>query len=438
MLRTSFRLLLGTLLLMAATGCEEPASDGPASTFQAVTAPAPDLTCDEDNGGIQLPEGFCAVVVADSLGRARHLSVRDNGDVYVALRRPADEGSIVALRDTDNDGRADVVDHFGEEGGTGIHLRGSYLYFAPDTLIMRYPLAEGELLPSGPPETVVSGFPRQRQHAVKPFEFDDAGYLYVNIGAPANACQDSIRTPGRPGLDPCPLLENHGGVWRFQADELGQTRDAGYRYATGIRNGVANAWNPFTGKLYVAQHGRDDLHRLWPDLYTDSLSRELPAEELFAVGDGSDFGWPYCYYDQLQGRKVLNPEYGGDGQMVDRCADADDPILAFPGHWAPNDLLFYTGGHFPERYQGGAFLAFHGSWNRVPRQQGYKVVFIPFEGQQITGDYEVFADGFTGAETLVSPGDARFRPMGLTLGPDGSLFITDSVQGRVWRVIYTG
>ncbi|MFB3132951.1 MAG: sorbosone dehydrogenase family protein, partial [Rhodothermales bacterium] len=143
-------------------------------------------------------------------------------------------------------------------------------------------------------------------------------------------------------------------------------------------------------------------------------------------------------YDQLQGRKVLNPEYGGDGQMVDRCAEADDPILAFPGHWAPNDLLFYTGGHFPERYQGGAFLAFHGSWNRVPRQQGYKVVFIPFEGEQITGDYEVFADGFTGAETIASPGDARFRPMGLAQGPDGSLYITDSVQGRVWRVIYTG
>ena len=438
MLRAGFRLLLGTLFLIAAMGCEEPSADESHTSFQAVTAPAPDLTCDEDNGGIQLPEGFCAIVVADSLGRARHLTVRDNGDVYVALRRSADEGSIVALRDTDDDGRADIVAHFGEAGGTGIQLRGDYLYFAPDTLIMRYPLAEGELLPSGPPETVVSGFPRQRQHAVKPFEFDEAGYLYVNIGAPANACQDSTRTPGSPGLDPCPLLENYGGVWRFRADEVGQTRDAGYRYATGIRNGVANAWNPFTRKLYVAQHGRDDLHRLWPDLYTDSLSRELPAEELFVVEDSSNFGWPYCYYDQIQGRKLLNPEYGGDGQRVDRCADAADPILAFPGHWAPNDLLFYTGGHFPERYQGGAFLAFHGSWNRAPDQKGYKVVFIPFKGEEITGDYEVFADGFTGAETLVSPGDARYRPMGLALGPDGSLFITDSVQGRVWRVIYTG
>ncbi len=422
------------LLLISATGCDPQASDEPASTVQA----APGFTCDADNGGIQLPEGFCAVVVADSLGRARHITVRDNGDLYVALRRTVADSSLVALRDEDDDGRADVVSYFGDRGGTGIRVRGDYLYFAPDTMIMRYPLAEGELVPSGTPETVVFGFPRQRQHAVKPFEFDDAGYLYVNIGAPANACQDPIRTPGIPGQDPCPLLENYGGVWRFQADELGQTRDAGYRYATGIRNGVANAWNPLTGKLYVAQHGRDDLNRLWPDLYTDSLSRELPAEELFAVEDGSNFGWPYCYYDHLQGRKVLNPEYGGDGQTVDRCAEADDPILAFPGHWAPNDLLFYTGGHFPERYRGGAFLAFHGSWNRAPRQQGYKIVFIPFDGDQVAGDYEVFADGFTGAETIASPGDARFRPMGLARGPDGSLYITDSVKGRVWRVIYTG
>ena len=437
MLRTGSRLLLATLFLIAATGCEGPDSDD-APTFQAASAPAPDLTCDDDNGGIQLPEGFCAVVVADSLGRARHLAVQDNGDVYVALRRPADEGAIVALRDTTDDGRADVVAHFGDMGGTGIHLRGDHLYFAPDTLIMRYPLADGALLPAGPPEAVVSGFPRQRGHAVKPFEFDDAGYLYVNIGAPSNACQDSTRTPGRPGLDPCPMLDDYGGVWRFMADEVGQTREAGYRYATGIRNGVANAWNPFTRKLYVAQHGRDDLHRLWPERFTEEQNVELPAEELFVLEDGSDFGWPYCYYDHLQGVKVLNPEYGGDGQIVDRCAKAADPILAFPAHWAPNDLVFYTGGHFPERFWGGAFLAFHGSWNRAPDQKGYRVVFIPFEGEQITGDYETFADGFMGAETIASPAEARFRPMGLALGPDGSLFITDSKQGRVWRVIYTG
>ena len=227
-------------------------------------------------------------------------------------------------------------------------------------------------------------------------------------------------------------------MWRFQADELGQTRDAGYRYATGIRNGVANAWNPLTQKLYVAQHGRDALHGFWPDFYTVQQNNELPSEELFVVEDGSDFGWPYCYYDHRQGKKLLNPEYGGDGQDVGRCAETDDPLLAFPGHWAPNDLLFYPEGHFPERYHGGAFIAFHGSWNRAPIQQGYRVVFVPFEGETVAGDYETFAEGFAGTDSLTVPNMARSRPMGLAVGPDGSLYITDSRRGRVWRVIYKG
>ncbi len=420
------------LLVVALTGCE-------AQTPGASEAVAPpNLTCDADNGGITLPEGFCAVAVVDTLGRARHLAVRDNGDVYVALRQPTAEGSIAALRDTDADGRADVVAYFGEEGGTGIHLHGGYLYFAPDTMILRYPLAEGELLPSGPPETVVSGFPRQRGHAVKPFEFDGQGWMYVNVGAPSNACQDPSRTPGVPGQDPCPLLENYGGVWRFRADSLGQTPADGYRYATGIRNGVANAWNPLTDKLYVVQHGRDDLHRFWPDRFTEAQNNELPAEEFFAVEDGSDFGWPYCYYDHLQGKKLLNPEYGGDGQEVGRCAEADAPILGFPGHWAPNDLVFYTRGHFPDRYQGGAFVAFHGSWNRQPVQQGYRVVFVPFQGEAVAGDYETFADGFVGTESITASNMARYRPTGLAVGPDGSLYIADSQTGRIWRVIFTG
>ena len=430
-------MLPALLVMIAAAGCETQMTD----TDADATALSPNLACAADNDGLQLPDGFCAVVVADTLGRARHLTVRDNGDVYVALRRPTDQGSIAALRDTDGDGRADSIAFFGEDGGTGIHLRGDYLYFAPDTMIMRYPLAADALVPTGAPETVVSGFERERSHAVKPFEFDDQGSLYVNVGAPSNACQDPSRTPGVEGQDPCPLLDNYGGVWRFQADQLGQTKaDDGYRYATGIRNGVANAWNPMTGKLYVAQHGRDDLHRFWPDRYTEAQNTELPSEELFALEDGSDFGWPYCYYDHFQGKKLLNPEYGGDGQEVGRCAEADDPVYGFPGHWAPNDLLFYTGGHFPERYQGGAFIAFHGSWNREPVQQGYRVAFLPFEGEAVAGDYETFADGFIGipSDSLSTPGKAKARPTGLAVGPDGSLYISDSVRGRIWRVVYKG
>jgi glucose/arabinose dehydrogenase len=102
--------------------------------------------------------------------------------------------------------------------------------------------------------------------------------------------------------------------------------------------------------------------------------------------------------------------------------------------------LFYTAqGGFPEGAQGGAFIAFHGSWNRAPLPQGgYNVVFVPFQGAAPAGEWGVFADGFKGAEVLEDSDDAEFRPMGLAQGPDGALYITDSVQGRIWRVTYEG
>jgi mono/diheme cytochrome c family protein len=136
---------------------------------------------------------------------------------------------------------------------------------------------------------------------------------------------------------------------------------------------------------------------------------------------------------------VLAPEYGGDGTVTDRCESKTDPIMAFPAHTAPNDLLFYTGTQFPEKYWNGAFIAFHGSWNRAPLQQeGYYVVYVPMENGLPAGDWEVFADGFSGLEKVLNPGDAEHRPVGLAMGPDGSLYISDSRKGTIWRVIYTG
>jgi glucose/arabinose dehydrogenase len=396
------------------------------------------IECEADNGGIQLPDGFCAVVVADTRGRARHLTVRGNGDVYVALRKPRKGQGIVALRDTTGDGRADLIDYFGELIGTGIGIRDGFLYFGSPNRVVRYRLGKEGLVPEIPGKVVVEGFPRQRQHGAKSLALDDQGWLYVNVGAPSNACQEKPRTPGSPGMDPCPQLKRHGGIWRFEADRLGQTfDDSGTRFATGIRNAVALGWNPIGKSLYVAQHGRDQLHTFWPNLFTEEQNAELPAEEFLLVEEGADFGWPYCYYDQMQEKKVLAPEYGGDGKRVGRCDRFRDPIMAFPGHWAPNALLFYTGRQFPERYHGGAFIAFHGSWNRAPLEQaGYKVVFVPVTGRLPSAGWEVFADGFGGEKIIQRPGDARFRPMGLAQGPDGSLYISDSVKGRIWRVIY--
>ncbi|HEX6549335.1 MAG TPA: PQQ-dependent sugar dehydrogenase [Gammaproteobacteria bacterium] len=407
------------------------------SAFASASSFAATVHCQPGNGGISLPAGFCASVVADDLGIARHLAVNSNGDVYVALQSPQEGNGIVALRDLNGDGRADVVKYFGALSGTGIGIHDGYLYFATNTEIVRFKLRRGELVPKSPPQTVVSGFPEQDEHSAKTMAFDSAGHLYVNVGAPSNACQREDRAPGSPGIRPCPLLQQHGGIWQFDADRTGQDfkRD-GKRFATGIRNAVAITWHD---GLFALQMGRDQLREDWPKLYNQTQGSELPAEEFLHVRAGDNYGWPYCYYDHLQKSLVLAPEYGGDGRNTGDCKRYTAPIMAFPGHWAPESVLFYRGDQFPAGYRDGAFIAFHGSWNRSPVQAGFNVVFVPFHDGEPAGPYEVFADGFAGANNApASSGDARFRPMGLAEGPDGSLYIGDSQHGRIWRVIYTG
>lgn len=424
------------LLLAAATlGC---------TGGQAAAGTLPE--CDPDDGGLRLPEGFCALVVADSVGAARHLAVAGDGDIYVALRgrREGGGGGVVALRDTDGDGRADVQERFEEEaGGTGISLHDGHLYFAPDWGVLRYRLDPEA--PAGPPDTIVSGLPGPgTSHAAKSAVLHE-GYVYVNIGAPSNACQDPQRTPGATGRDPCPQLETRGGIWRFDASRTGQSQSDGERFATGLRNTFALAVHPGTGVLYGAQHGRDQLHQLWPELFSVEQSAAKPAEELFAIQRADDFGWPYCWYDAQTDRKLLGPEYGGDGEEAGRCAEKEDPRVAFPAHWAPMAIAFYTADQFPEAYRGGAFLAFHGSWNRAPLPQaGYNVTFLPFRngephapaGAARQPRWRVFADGFAGER--MDPREAAHRPVGLAVGPDGSLYVSDDQGGRIWRILYRG
>ena len=427
------------ILLIAGCGEQVPGNE----SIQA----NPEIVCASDDGGITLPDGFCASLVVDSLGPARHIAVASNGDIYVKTR--SEEGGIAALRDTTGDFKADIIERFSDRTPmgsgilweTGMAIHDGYLWASNTQSVYRWPMPkDGALVPEGEPEIVVSGFPEQESHDSKSIAFDDNGHLYVNVGAPSNACQEQSRTPGSPGLDPCPQLERQAGIWRFSDDSLGQTQqEDGIRYAAGIRNVVGLDWNTEDGALYVMQHGRDQLNTLWPDLYTAEENAELPAEEMLRLTEGANAGWPYCYYDWKQEKKVLAPEYGGDGQEVGRCADFLDPVVAFPGHWAPNGLLFYEGEHFPERYRGGAFVAFHGSWNRAPLpQQGYKVSFVPFKDGSPAGDYETFADGFAGTDSLSSPGQAEYRPMGLAMGPNGELYISDSTNGRIWRVVYEG
>jgi glucose/arabinose dehydrogenase/mono/diheme cytochrome c family protein len=401
---------------------------------------------DPGNGGLFLPDGFEAVVVVDSLkGRARHIAVNENGDIYVKARFPG-EGGNIALRDTTGDGKADIIQPFGDyknDGtyGTAMRIHKGYLYYSSELVVYRSKLKPGQLVPDSEIEVILTDdHPHGgHEHVAKPVTFDEQGNIYIPFGANSNNCQEVNRTPNSPGKNPCPLLVDHGGIWRFDADKTGQLQKDGYLFATGLRSVVALEWNTDDNNLYVLQHGRDDLLRLWSSLYSPWQSAELPSEEFLRVKDGTNAGWPYCYWDQIREEKLVAPEYGGDGATAGDCGKYEKPLIGFPGHWAPNDLLFYRGDQYPDRYKNGAFIAFHGSTNRGPYPQaGYFIGFVPFENGQPSGPWEVFADGFAGVDPIVNANDAIYRPMGIAMGPDGSLYISDTEKGKIWRIIYKG
>jgi glucose/arabinose dehydrogenase len=403
------------------------------------------VSCDPDNGGITLPPGFCAVVVADQVGRARQM-VATRRALYVALADgPAGSppGGVLALEDTNRDGRADRQSRFSDQGGNGIDYAFGSLFFAQNDRILRYRLPEWQLVPTRAPDVVVSGLPADGDHVNKTVIVGRSGRsfgrMFVNIGSASNSCQVENRVLHSPGLDPCPELEVRAGVWTFPALARGLSQDDGARYATGLRNMVALDVQPGSGRLYGVQNGRDQLHENWPELFTPEDDLVLPSEELFQIERGRDYGWPYCFHDPERG-KVLAPEYGGDGVVEGRCAEVEEPRLVFPAHWAPLSMLFYTGRQFPSRYRGGLFVAFHGSRfdpELQPEGPGYNVVFVPFRGHRSGRDYEVFADGFAGGG-MPLPEAAAHRPVGLAQGPDGSLYISDDKGGRIWKVVYRG
>ncbi len=382
--------------------------------------------------GLTLAPGFSATVVQEGLGAGRHLDVAPNGDIFLASRN-----GLVAMRDTNGDGVVDETKPFGDVNGTEVRVFGDWLYVSDNVGVYRYPLKKGELAPAGARETVVSDFPRERQHADKTFALDPKGTLYINVGAPSNSCQEKDRQEGSLGMNPCPILEKYGGVWVFDGNKLNQTPANGRRYSTGIRNAVAIEWNAGQRAPFAVIHGRDGLDTLFPALFNSVDNATRTAEEFHQLTDGGNYGWPSTFWDTKVNKRVVAPEYGGDGKKLAPSGQFSEPLVAFPAHWAPNDLLFYSGKSFPAKYQDGAFIAFHGSWNRAPEPQaGYKVVFQPMKNGKANGAYEVFADGFAGELAGNSPNNAKFRPVGLAVTPDGSLLIADSQKGRIWRISY--
>ena len=435
--------LIGTAALAAA---------GSALAQGAKATPAADGKCPGESAGLKLPPGFCATVFADKIGHARHLVVAPDGVVYVNTwsgryygnEKPHEGGFLVALKDTTGSGHADVNKRFGataaqgSAGGTGIYLYKGALYYEMNDSILRYAMVPGALVPTEKPEVIVSGMPLTGDHPMHPFVIDPKGSMFVDVASATNSCQPQNRQDNVPGDKPCVELETRGGIWRYDADKTGQKFSPAERYATGIRNADGIALDGSGTVLYSTQHGRDQLGTNWSRFYTPEQGAELPAEELMKIQQGGDYGWPECYFDNKQNKLVLAPEYGGDGgKTVGECANKLAPVAAFPAHWAPNDVAIYTGTQFPKAYQGGAFIAFHGSWNRAPFPQGgYNLVFQPLAGDKASGQYVIFADGFAGVHK--EPGQAAHRPSGLAVGPDGALYVTDDQKGRVWRITYVG
>ena len=407
--------------------------------------------CPQTDTGIVVSPGFCATVFADNIGHARQMTVAPDGTLYVNTwsgvyynnDTPPEGGFLVALRDTKGGGRADRIARFGEtaaeggHGGTGITLYKDGLYAEINDRIVRYALKDGVVSAGQKPVTVLSGMPIKGDHPMHPFTIDADGNLFVSMGSATNTCEVKNRMPHSPGNDPCTELETRAGIWRYDANSTDQLFSPKERYASGIRNGEGMDFDA-AGRLFVTQHGRDQLHEDWPELYSAQQGFELPAEEVMILNKGGWYGWPKCYFDPGQKKVVLAPEYGGDGgKKVGACAQALLPVAAFPAHWAPNDLKIYKATQFPASYRGGAFIAFHGSWNRAPGPQGgYNVVFQPLADGKPSGDYIVFADGFAGAHK--EPGRAAHRPSGLAVSLDGALYVSDDKAGRIWRITYVG
>jgi glucose/arabinose dehydrogenase/mono/diheme cytochrome c family protein len=408
-------------------------------------------TCPGDDTKLALPAGFCGTIFADGIGHARHLVVSASGVVYVNTwsgryygnDTPKPGGFLVALRDTKGRGRADSIQRFGgtaetgSSGGTGIAIYKNWIYAEVNDRIVRYALPPGAVVPTGAPETIVSGLPLGGDHPMHPFIIDSKGVMYIDVATATNACQERNRQLHSPGLKPCRELETRGGVWRYDANKTDQKFTPAGRYATGIRNAEGFAFDA-AGRLFATQQGRDQLHANWPELYKPEEEATLPAEELLLLKQGGDYGWPECYYDAGQQKLVLAPEYGGDGgKKVGVCASKIPPVAAFPAHWAPNGMVRYDKKEFPARYRNGVFIAFHGSWDRAPYpQSGYNIVFQPLNGAKAAGACEIFADDFAGP--VKTPEGALHRPSGLAVGPDGAMYVSDDIRGRIYRIVYKG
>ncbi len=397
----------------------------------------------QEADGLKLPAGFHASVVADNLGGIRHIAVRGNGDLYVstARARTGIGGGIIAIKMKPDHTAGEAV-HFGVvDGGTGVRFYRDALYASSPSRIWRIALPKNGLTPKlgDEPQVIVDGMPALSGSGNREIAFDPKGNLYVAVSSSGNICTAPAPRGQKPvGLKPCPDIGTRAGVWRFSASKQNQQfpKD-GEMIATGLRDLSALDWSATDGSLYLIVHGRDGTHGTWADI--SQADDDNIADEMHKIGKGTDVGWPYTYYDGVKKQRLVSPEYGGDGKTV-ASGNYDAPVATFQGgRAAPVGLTFYTGKQFPAPYQGGAFVALHGTGGpQLPGgHNGYGVAFIPMSKSGVAGAPVTFADNFAGPTAASrNAGKAAYRPVGVAVAPDGAIYVADSNKGKIWRISY--
>lgn len=350
-----------------------------------VVAPTP-----ERQARLRVPDGFEVSVFAEGLGRPRMLAVGEDGTVFVTRRDP---GDVLALRDEDGDGRAEPPRTILELPDVhGIALRGGALYLATEREVLVSPLRAGS---AEPPRRLLGDLPPAGNHPNRTLGFGPDGQLYLTVGSTCNCClEQDARSATIMRLDPA---DGAARIW-----------------ARGLRNTIGFAWHPRTGELWGLDHGSD-----W-------LGDEVPPEELNLIREGADYGWPFVWGDR---RTIPLESHPAVGDLQQYAAGTTPPVLGYQAHAAPIQMVFYTAAQFPAEYQGDAFAAMHGSWNRGT-PAGYEVVRIRFDESGRPEAIEPFLTGFLDEQRRTTCG----RPAGIAVAADGSLLVGDDANGVLYRI----